>query len=164
LYADHPEVKAPSCAGRIGYDHGMKLDSVLHAPDRTGPTRDMRALTRNEPVYRQEAFQIQPSRRAVSLNANMQPKPISRSGTGHPASLGLPLKRVPVLIRQSNQRPMEEGTGTTASRWNVSDPSWHALSADGGETVPAPMPGYSKTTILGLGAVVGLVAYLIIKG
>jgi hypothetical protein len=142
----------------------MKLDPVLHAPDRTGPTRDMRALTRNEPVYRQEAFQIQPSRRAVSLNANMQPKPISRSGTGHPASLGLPLKRVPVLIRQSNQRPMEEGTGNTASRWSISDPSWHALSADGGETVPAPVTGYSKTTILGLGAAIGLVAYLIMKG
>lgn len=153
------------------------LDPVLHAPQHTGATINMAKTTANEPQWRAEPFAIKPQRVPVNLVGNLKRQPRARSGTGHPASLNIPLARLPVLVRQSNQRPSEEGTGVQQSQWSVSDPAWHALegtrgmlpgmSDDGTGTtaaapaglVPAAVPG-KGLGMLALLAGIGLGIYL----
>jgi hypothetical protein len=153
------------------------LDPVLHAPQHTGATINMAKSTANEAQWRSEPFAIRPQRVPVRLTGNMKPRPRARSGSGNPASLAIPMARIPVLVRQSNQRPTEEGTGNQGTRWSVSDPAWHALegtrgmlpgmSDDGtGTTAPAPaglVPADAPKSGLGMIALlagIGLGVYL----
>lgn len=92
------------------------LDPVTQSPQFTGPTRDMHALTKNDPVYRQERFQMTPKRLPVSFQVTERPK------THASPVVGIKLGRVPVLVRSSNQRPSEAGEGDTGNTWGVSDP------------------------------------------
>jgi len=92
------------------------LDPVTQSPQFTGPTRDMHALTKNDPVYRQERFQMTPKRLPVSLRVTERPK------TQKSPVVALKLGRVPILVRSSNQRPAESGEGDTGHTWGVSDP------------------------------------------
>lgn len=134
------------------------LDPVLHSPLRTGPTRDMHALTAMEPVWREERHVIKPGRLPVSMNANMKARPKARSGSGTP-NTGFALARIPVLVRASNQRPQETGEGTDRGVWALSDPSWtHRPSA-----LPS-MSGIGTALLptwitLGLGVAIGIAAY-----
>lgn len=136
-----------------------QLDPVLHHPMRTGPTRDMQAIAAREPVYRQERFQLQPKRLPVSLNANMKARPVARSGSGTPVRMSM--KRLPVLVRQSNQRPLEAGEGTEAQRWGLSDPG-AMMPGMGGDALPGmgTLPAGSGM-LLALGVAAGVGLYLL---
>ena len=92
------------------------LDPVTDAPQFTGPTRDWHDITSRETVYRQERFQITPKRLPVSLALKSRPKTVA------PRAVDLQPQRVAVLVRSSNNRPAEAGTGPEGSMWAVSDP------------------------------------------
>lgn len=134
------------------------LDPVLHAPHRTGPTRDMRAITAREPVYRQEHFQLMPKRLPVHLTGNMKPRPRARSGSG--VTTPIAMSRVPVLVRTSNQKPLAQGTGVAGEAWNVSDPGAHALAA--GEMMPG-MGALERSQQVLAGLAVGVAAWFLLK-
>jgi len=145
------------------------LDPVLHHPSRTGPSRDYKAIAAQEPVYRQEAFQIQPKRLPVSMGANMRPRPLARSG-GNPDT-NLPLFRIPVLVRKSNHRPQEAGESGDKGDWSLSDPSQPSGMMPGmgaadmlpgmGETAPAG--GLASGKNVAIGMALGLAAWFLIK-
>lgn len=115
------------------------LDPVTQSPQFTGPTRDMHALTKNDPVYRQERFQMTPKRLPVSLQVTERPK------THKSPVVELKLSRVPVMVRSSNQRPAERGEGDEGSTWGVSDPGYYderTLNGIGADPVDAAtLPG-----------------------
>ncbi len=131
----------------------------------TGPSRDWGALAAAEPVYRQERFQIMPQRMPVSLK--MQARPIV---TEKPIPTLTP-SRLPVLIRHSNQRPIEAGLSSDGSVWSVSDPGYYhradsQLAADPAAdgSVPAPiMDANLKARLIMLGIAAGLACYVVMK-
>ncbi len=146
------------------------LDPILSHPSRTGPSRDYKAIAAKEPIYRQEAFQIAPQRMPVSMNANLKPRPLARSG-GNPDT-NLPLFRVPVLVRSSNQRPQESGESSERGVWALSDPSQPSGMMPGmgaadmlpgmGADAPAPTSMLSAKS-LAIGVALGLAAWCMIK-
>lgn len=137
-----------------------QLDPVLHNPSRTGPSRDYKAIAAKEPQYRQEAFQMMPKRLHVDMSANMRPRPLARSGTN--PDTGLAMARIPVLIRQSNQRPQEAGESGERGNWSLSDPSQPSGMMPGmGESAVAEETG--KKTILIAGVAIGLAAWFLLK-
>ncbi len=143
------------------------LDPVLHHPSRTGPSRDYKAIAALEPVYRQEAFQLLPKRLPVSMNANLKPRPWARPGNS--PDTHMPLFRIPVLVRQSNQRPQEAGTSNDRGNWSLSDPSHNPgqdvagasdmLPGMGEEALPGGPAISMKTILTGLG--VGVAVYFL---
>ncbi len=146
-----------------------ELDPVLHHPSRTGPSRDYKAIAAQEPVYREEAFQMMPRRLPVSMNSNLKPRPVARSG-GNPDT-NLPLFRIPVLIRRSNQRPQESGESAERGNWSLSDPSQPSgmMPGMGGADM---LPGMGllttepitwKTLLAGLAVGVGVYALMGMK-
>lgn len=141
----------------------MQLDPVLHHPSKTGPTYDHAAAAAKEPVYRQERFQITPKRMPINLRANMRPRPRARSGSG--VQTGLSMRRVPVLVRDSNNRPIEAGEGVENSRWGVSDPSWHAVEQQALESSALPGMGALSGSgrFLAFGAAVGVLAWVLMR-
>jgi hypothetical protein len=139
----------------------MHLDPVLHHPSRTGPTYDHAAAAAREPVYRQERFQMQPKRLPINLRANMRPRPRARSGSG--VTTGLRMARVPVLVRDSNNKPIEAGDGLEGSRWGVSDPSWHAIEQQAHQSGALPGMGAlgGSGKLVALGVAIGAAVWLV---
>jgi len=129
------------------------LDPVLHHPSRTGPTRDLHAIAAIEPVYRQEVHYLKPGRLPVSMNASMRARPKARSG-GNPDT-GFRLAKIPVLVRNSNQRPQEAGTGTDRSVMSLSDPS---LAGE----APVIAPLVNRSLLMG-GIALGALAFLLLR-
>lgn len=140
----------------------MNLDPNLNDSTLSGASRDYKAIASREPVYRQEAFQMRPGRLPVSLNANMRPRPNARSGSGSPVGIKT-RERIPVLVRHSNQRPLEAGTGKGSSSWDVSDPAWynHSMLPGMGET-PAASPGALLGTA-GFGIAAGIALFMFLN-
>lgn len=126
------------------------------------PTYNHAADAARHPKYREEPFQMRPGRLPINLRANMRPRPRARSGSS-PASQ-MSLARVPVLVRDGNNRPIEAGEGHENSRWGVSDPSWHAIEQrafNGAIPGIGALEGTSK--LLAVGAALGLAAWLLIR-
>jgi hypothetical protein len=143
------------------------LDPVSENPQFTGPTRDMKAITSKEAVYRQEPFQITPQRMPVRMATKERPV------THATPVVGLRPERIPVLVRASNGRPIEAGEGLSSGTWAVSDPGWYhrpgekvhgALGEDPAaatsETAGSGI-GYGKLAVLG--AAVGLAIYFLAR-
>lgn len=99
----------------------------------TGPSRDYKALAAAEPTWHEEPFQINPRSMPVVLAKKLRPLV-----TPTPV-LGLNLQRIPVMVRQSNQRPVEEGTGQADSMWAMSDPA-QGVSGLGDEYLDNAVP------------------------
>jgi len=142
----------------------MQLNPVDHHPQFTGPTYNHAAEAARHPTYREEPFQMKPGRLPVNLRANMRPRPRARSGSG--VATGIKLARVPVLVRDSNNRPIEAGEGLEASRWGVSDPSWHAVERKSAESGALPGMGLlgasSPTSVLvAIGVGMGALAWVL---
>lgn len=108
------------------------LDNRANYPGQTGPTRDWHAIAAKEPVYRQEPWQIQANRLPVQLSG-----PARRPNTVVKQDPAIPLQRLPVTVRSSNQRPVEAGLGPQSSTWRVSDPAW----SDAQNAAVAGLPG-----------------------
>lgn len=108
------------------------LDSHLHQPTMTGPTRDPAAEARAQPSWREESFQMRPKRLPISLNANMKTRPRARLANVGAGNILMTKARTPVLVRTSNQRPLEAGTGTSGQEWNVSTPGAQLAGGGGG--------------------------------
>ena len=137
----------------------------------------MTEMTAQEPRWREESFNIQPQRMPVSFK--MKPSVIAHK----PRQPDLALARVPVMVRSSNQRPVEAGIGPSASQWQVSDPGQMnpngsvpsgALPGMGGFSpsgalpgmgadVLAPAPKASVGMVILLGALAGCLAYSLTK-
>jgi hypothetical protein len=142
------------------------LDPITEGPDATGPSRDWHAIAAKEPVYRQERFALRPQRLPVTLATKERPR------TTKSPIVEMQLGRVPILVRNSNQRPIEAGVSADGSVWGVSDPGrWHRhdsnLAADGGGAeapagVPAPWSLASQvgTRVVLMGAALGVLAYV----
>lgn len=136
------------------------LDPIADSPMATGPSVNMHALTAQEPRWREESFNIQPRRMPVTLK--MKPSVLAHQ----PRQPDLAIARVPVMVRSSNQRPVEAGNGPQGSLWQVSDPLVPHLQPSGalpgmGEDPLAPKLGLSTGALIGLGALAGcLAAYL----
>jgi hypothetical protein len=136
-----------------------QLDPVLHHPLRTGPTRDLQRQWAAEPVYRQEPHAITPKRIPINMSAMMRTRPAAREGNGQQRHLAL--ARVPVIVRSSNQRPQEAGTGPDRSIMALSDPSWlHASSALPGM---GALPGGLSPMLVAVGVGLGVLAYAMRK-
>ncbi len=141
------------------------LDPVTEGPDVTGPSRDWHAITGKEPVYRQERFALKPQRLPVHLATKARPKTVQSP------IVEMPLGRMPVMVRNSNQRPIEAGVSADGSVWGVSDPGrWHRhdsnLAADAAADagIPAPTMGWDanlKARLVMLGVAAGLAAYCV---
>ncbi len=137
------------------------LDPILDSPMATGPSVNMPALTAAEPRWREESFNIQPKRMPISFK--MKPSVIAHK----PRQPDLELNRVPVMVRSSNQRPVEAGNGPQGSQWQLSDPA--TMRANGfqpsgalpgmGEDPMAPKIGASVGLVLLVGALAGCLAY-----
>jgi hypothetical protein len=111
------------------------IDARSNYPGQTGPTRDWHAIAAGEPVYRQEPWQIQANRLPVNLMAAPR-----RPQTQVKQDPAIPLQRLPVTVRSSNQRPVEAGLGPQSSTWRVSDPAW----ADAQQNALAGLPASSR--------------------
>jgi hypothetical protein len=132
-----------------------QLDPVLHHPLRTGPTRDSQRQSDAEPVYRQEPHCILPQRLPINMSSMMRTRPVAREGNGQQRNI--PLSRVPVIVRRSNQRPQEAGSGPDRSVMDLSDPSMlHASSALPG--MGFTLSGVSPVLAVALGVGLGLLA------
>ena len=94
----------------------------------TGPSRDWNKITSAEPIWHEEPFQLNPQRIPVVLATKQRPL------TMQTPVVGIPLQRVPVMVRLSNQSPVEQGTGPQGSVWNMSDPGAHNYLAGLGDT------------------------------
>jgi hypothetical protein len=112
------------------------IDARGNYPGQTGPTRDWHAIAAKEPVYRQEPWQIQANRLPVSLAG--APK---RPRTYLQQAPAIPLQRLPVSVRSSNQSPIEAGTGVQSSTWRVSDPAWQDAQQNAVAGLPATIMG-----------------------
>lgn len=149
----------------------------------TGPSRDWKAIAAAEPTWHEEPFQLNPRSLPVVLAQKLRPLV-----TPSPVS-GISLQRIPVMVRQSNQRPIEEGTGQADSMWSMSDPAQgvsglgdqyldNAVPADATNPTTAPMATQTLTPVtvvaptpatnpmlklLGWGAAIGLAAYWLRK-
>lgn len=147
----------------------------------TGPSRDWKAIAAAEPTWHEEPFQMNPRALPVMLATKLRPLV-----TPSPVS-GISLQRIPVMVRQSNQRPIEEGTGQADSMWSMSDPAQgvsglgdeyldNAVPADATNPNTTPMatqtlapvtvvaPAANPTLkLLILGGLVGLAAYWLRK-
>ena len=109
------------------------LDARSNYPGQTGPTRDWHAIAATEPVYRQEPWQIQANRLPVQLSG-----PAKRPYTHVQQAPAIPLQRLPVSVRSSNQSPVQAGLGPQNSTWRLSDPAWH----DAASNAVAGLPGH----------------------
>jgi hypothetical protein len=98
------------------------IDARQNYPGQTGPTRDWHAIAATEPVYRQEPWQIQANRLPVQLSG-----PAKRPRTQVQQAPAIPLQRLPVSVRSSNQSPVQAGLGPQNSTWRLSDP--HTMDA-----------------------------------
>jgi len=142
--------------------HSSHLDAVNDSPMATGPSRDWKAITKDEPRWREESFQIQPKRLPVSIK--MKPSVIAHM----PRQPDMAISRVPVLVRSSNQRPVEAGNGPQGSAWQLSDPDVQpsgAMPGMGG-LQPAgmgtgPSLGLTPGVVLGLGALAGCLLFYV---
>jgi len=117
----------------------MYNSSHLDSNEQTGPSLDMHRLTANEPRWREEGFQIQPKRVPVSLDLKNSTRPRVHTKP----HMDLQLQRIPVLVRQSNQRPVEAGEGDQSENWALSDP--------GAPTMISPWEDGSGSGIPGMG-------------
>ncbi len=148
------------------------LDPVNDSPMASGPSVNMPAMTASEPRWREESFSIQPKRLPVSIK--MKPSVIAHK----PRQPDLALSRVPVMVRSSNQRPVEAGLGPSASQWQVSDPNQvqpsGAMPGMGGFQPSGALPGMgtdpfaartgmSTTAVLGIGALAGCLLFMMTK-
>lgn len=140
------------------------LDPIADSPMASGPSVNMTAMTAAEPSWREESFNIQPKRMPISLK--LRPSVIAHV----PRQPDLGLSRVPVMVRSSNQRPVEAGLGPSASQWQVSDPGTMlpsgALPGMGGFQSSGALPGMgvfgtnlSKGAVLGIGALAGCLLF-----
>lgn len=147
----------------------------------TGPSRDWNKITAAEPIWHEEPFQLNPQRIPVVLATKQRPI------TMKSPVVGIPLQRVPVMVRLSNQSPVEQGSGPQGSIWNMSDPGAenylaglgdgyldNAVPADASNPIaPSTMPvqtlapltavattGPNWGTLLGIGALVGAVIFM----
>jgi len=135
----------------------MQLDPVDHHPDKTGPTYDHAAAAARDPVYRQESFQMKPGRLPINLLANLRPKPRARAANGAGMGLQPGQGRKPVMVRYSNQRPIEAGEGVEASSWSVSAPEHFSGAMPG----MGALDGAGK--LLAFGAAVGAALWFFSK-
>jgi hypothetical protein len=135
----------------------------------TGPSVDHAARAKQDLVYSEEPFQLNSHRLPVSLRRRTRP------ATSAPRMPALNMQRIPILVRNSNSRPIEDGSGDTSSTWRVSDPGWAengllpsgalpGVGADADAGTPTDARGISMGTIVGLGLAVGLGVYLLRKG
>ena len=138
------------------------LDPITEGPSATGPSRDWHAIAASEPVYRQETRDLQPKRLPVSLTTTERPR------TTPSPMIEMKLGRVPVMVRNSNQRPIEAGVSADGSVWGVSDPGYYhrhdALAADApAGTVPAPWSLGSQITarVALMGVAAGVLIYVL---
>ncbi len=141
------------------------LDPVTEGPGVAGPSRDWHAIAAAEPVYRQEPHSMRGKRMPVQI-APGAVRPITHASP----VVGMQLGRVPIMIRSSNQRPIEAGVSADGSVWSVSDPGFihrhdslaaDAVPADGSS--PAPTYGWDanlKARLVMIGIAAGLVVYL----
>jgi hypothetical protein len=140
------------------------LDSVTDAPQFTGPTRDMHAITAKDAVWRQERFQMTPKRLPVSLRLTPRPK------THKSPVVGLQHKRVPVLVRSSNNRPQEAGDGDEGGTWSVSDPGnydgrvLHGIGADPVDAANTPLTSGNAVKLAVVGGLALLACVLACRG
>lgn len=115
------------------------LHPDLHSPTRTGPTRDHHALAAVEAVYQEEPFQLSPGRAPLSLKqAPARPRT-------SPARGSIPAGRLPVLVRNSNQRPAEDGSGAVADAWR---PVPAALAGSGEISPLWPLAGLAVLALM----------------
>lgn len=134
------------------------LDPINDSPMATGPSVNMTAMTAAEPRWREESFNIQPKRMPISFKL----KPSVFTHKHRQPDMGI--ARVPVMVRSSNQRPVEAGLGPSASQWQMSDPGTMlpsgALPGMGGYASGAlPGMGENPTAVggrLSVGAVLGI--------
>ncbi len=143
------------------------LDPITEGPSQTGPSRDWHAIAASEPVYRQETRDLQPKRLPVSLTTTERPRTVKSP------IVEMRLGRVPIMVRNSNQRPIEAGVSGDGSVWGVSDPGrWHRpdsqLAADDatGTGLPAPTWGWDgalKARLVGIGVMAGVVIWILRK-
>lgn len=139
------------------------LDPVSEGPG--GPSRDWHAIAASEAVYRQEPHTMRGAR--VPIQIATTPRPIVSATP----VVGMKLGRVPIMVRSSNQRPIEAGVSADGSVWQVSDPgNWHrhdSLAADApAGTDAASKWGWDanlKARLVLLGIAAGFVAYMVRK-
>jgi hypothetical protein len=137
------------------------LDPIEDSPMATGPSVNMPALTAQEPRWREESFNIRPQRMPISFK--MKPSVIAHQ----PRQPDLAIARVPVMVRSSNQRPVEAGNGPQGSMWQISDPmASHLHQPSGalpgmGEDPLAPKLGLSTGAVLGIGALAGCLCFFL---
>jgi len=127
-------------------------------PQSSGPTRNMAADAALQPAYRQERFSLTPRRLPVSFKTSTRPR------TSPIPVVGLSLGRVPVLVRSSNQRPAEAGTGPDSSQWAVSDPG--AFAGMGEEPLVGSTIGVDanmKGRLALLGIAVGVLGFILVQ-
>lgn len=145
----------------------------------TGPSRDWGKITAAEPIWHEEPFQLNPQRIPVVLATKQRPI------TMQSPVVGIPLQRVPVMVRLSNQSPVEAGSGPQSTIWSMSDPGSDGAVAGLGDnyldnavpadvsnpiaastmpvqtlapvTVTAPATNWSM--LLGIGALIGAAVY-----
>lgn len=138
------------------------LDPVTEGPGVAGPSRDWHAIAAAEPVYRQEPHSMRGKRMPIQIATT--PRPITHATP----MVGMKLGRVPIMVRSSNQRPIEAGVSADGSVWGVSDPgNWHRhdsqLAADAPAGAPAPTWGWDanlKARLVMIGIAAGVVVYL----
>ncbi len=139
------------------------LDPISEGPGVAGPSRDWHAIAAGEQVYRQEPHSMRGKRMPVKI-APGAVRPVTHSSP----VVGMKLGRVPIMIRNSNQRPIEAGVSADGSVWNVSDPGYihrhDSLAADApAGTLPAPTWGWDanlKARLAMIGVAVGVMAYV----
>lgn len=160
------------------------LVSTLDPHAATEPSVNMDQLTAAEPRWREESFQITPQRKPVTLDTRNATRPVTTKSR----ITQMPLQRIPVMVRSSNQRPVEAGEGHQSESWRLSDPGAlqhshledQAMVAHGigpGGWMPgmgtlqdvdvadptAKRTGLSVGMLVGLGVMAGL-AYVMLKG
>ena len=123
------------------------LDARANYPGQTGPTRDWHAIAAAEPVYRQEPWQIQANRLPVQLSG-----PARRPNTVVKQDPAIPLQRLPVSVRSSNQSPVQAGLGPQNSTWRLSDPATMDAQTNAVAGIPAGyLAGFPSGALPGMG-------------
>lgn len=142
------------------------LDPVSEGPG--GPSRDWHAIAAQEAVYRQEPHSMRGARMPVQIATT--PRPITHATP----VVGMKLGRVPIMVRSSNQRPIEAGVSADGSVWAVSDPgNWHRHDSQLAADVPTADPNSAaakwgwdanlQARLVMIGIAAGVAVYMIRK-
>lgn len=137
----------------------------------TGPSRDWGKITAAEPIWHEEPFQLNPQRIPVVLATKQRPI------TMQSPVVGIPLQRVPVMVRLSNQSPIEAGSGPQSTIWSMSDPGSdgavaglgdnyldNAVPADVSNPINAPAPAPAPTPVVAVAPDGPSIGVLILAG